>query len=321
MKKNRSPGVDGLSVEHLISIFYTGNGSKFLKDQIVREYVILLQKFLTGNLSPYQTEVFYSLKLAGIPKDSTECRVIMMVGLHSKVAFSLVSSSKLKRKAQNEVFSRNQVGAMSAGAENLIHTAQQILLQCPNCDVVSADAIKAYYNLNRDIALDILKNSFPEVFNMFMQKYNNNANAFICGMRDGVLNLQQPEGGSPGSPEMSFFYELGISTFIKNIDDLLRSTNASLSDQGIVMSYIDDLYWATPFQKMIEVIKYVQLNGPTYGYTLNMNKCKYLLAPSVILDEIELNCRLHIIMELGFPMSNIKIHPDTQQGISPDLYQ
>ena len=26
-------------------------------------------------------------------------------------------------------------------------------------------------------------------------------------------------------------------------------------------------------------------------------------------------------MELGFPMSNIKIHPDTQQGISPDLYQ
>ena len=58
MKKNRSPGVDGLSVEHLISIFYTGNGSKFLKDQIVREYVILLQKFLTGNLSPYQTEVF-----------------------------------------------------------------------------------------------------------------------------------------------------------------------------------------------------------------------------------------------------------------------
>ena len=82
---------------------------------------------------------------------------------------------------------------------------------------------------------------------MFMQKYNNNANAFICGMRDGVLNLQQSEGGSPGSPEMSFFYELGISTFIKNIDDLLHSTNAAISDQGIVMSYIDDLYWAAPF--------------------------------------------------------------------------
>ena len=107
MKKNRSPGVDGLSVEHLISIFYSGNGPKYLEDQIVREYVNLLQKFLTGNLSPHQIEVFYSLKLAGIPKDSTECRVIMMVGLHSKVAFSLVSPSKLKKKVESEVLSKN----------------------------------------------------------------------------------------------------------------------------------------------------------------------------------------------------------------------
>ena len=52
-----------------------------------------------------------------------------------------------------------------------------------------------------------------------------------------------------------------------------------------------------------------------------MNKCKYLLAPSVTLDESELNRRLDIIMQLGFPRSNIKIHPDTQQGISPELYQ
>ena len=123
MKKNRAPGVDGLSVEHLISIFYTGNGSKFVKDQLVHEYVILLQKFLTGNLSSYQAEVFYSLKLAGIPKDSTECRVIMMVGLHSKVAFSLVSSSKFKKKVQSEAFSSNQAGARSAGTECLIHGA------------------------------------------------------------------------------------------------------------------------------------------------------------------------------------------------------
>ena len=93
-----------------------------MKDQLVHEYVILLQKFLTGNLSSYQAEVFYSLKLAGIPKDSTECRVIMMVGLHSKVAFSLVSSSKLKKNVQSKVFSKNQAGGKSAGNECIIHT-------------------------------------------------------------------------------------------------------------------------------------------------------------------------------------------------------
>ena len=93
-----------------------------------------------------------------------------------------------------------------------------------------------------------------------MQKYNHNANAFISGMREGIIKLQQCEGGSPGSPEMSFLYELGISSFIKNIDNLLHSTNASISDEGIVLSYVDDLYWAAPFEKMIEIIQYVQLN-------------------------------------------------------------
>jgi hypothetical protein len=50
-------------------------------------------------------------------------------------------------------------------------------------------------------------------------------------------------------------YELGISSFITDIDDLLRSTNSSLTDEGIITSFIDDLYWAAPFQKMIETLK------------------------------------------------------------------
>ena len=100
---------------------------------------------------------------------------------------------------------------------------------------------------------------------MFAQKYNNNANAFIAGMREGIVNLQQSEGGSPGSPEMSFLYELSISPFIKNIEELCSSTNASITDEGIVMSYIDDCYWAAPFNKMIEIIEFVQLKGPNYG--------------------------------------------------------
>ena len=121
---------------------------------------------------------------------------------------------------------------------------------------------KAHYNLNRDLALVTLKKEFPEVFNMFLQKYGNNANAFISGMREGVINLQQSEGGSPGSPEMSFLYELSISPFIKNIEALCSSTNASITNEGIVMSYIDDFYWAAPFNKMVEIIEFVQLKGP-----------------------------------------------------------
>ena len=118
-----------------------------------------------------------------------------------------------------------QYGAKRSGSESVIHIIQQILIQNPDYDLFSADALKAFYKLNRDIALETLKSSFPEVFNMFMEKYNNSADAFVYGTAQGVLKFQQTEGGSPGSPEMSFLYELGISTFINNIADLLRSND------------------------------------------------------------------------------------------------
>ena len=53
----------------------------------------------------------------------------------------------------------------------------------------------------------------------------------------------------------------------------------------------------------------------------NMNKYKYLLVPSITLTQAELDHRLDVIMELGIPLSNIKIQPNTQQNIPPDLYQ
>ena len=46
-----------------------------------------------------------------------------------------------------------------------------------------------------------------------------------------------------------------------------------------------------------------------------------MFAADVSLDHSELNRRLDVIMQLGFLRSNIKIHPNTQQDISRELYQ
>ena len=115
----------------------------------------------------------------------------------------------------------------------------------------SADAVKAFYNLNRDIALKKLKEVPPQYFNLFMDKYNNVSNAFFFGLAKGVANFVQSEGGSPGSPEMSFLYELGISEFVQNIDDLLDDSNSSQPRKGVVSGYMDDLQWATPFERIV----------------------------------------------------------------------
>ena len=74
---------------------------------------------------------------------------------------------------------------------------------------------------------------------------------YFFGVAQGVARFTQSEGGSPGSPEMNFLYELGISDFVQNVADLLHES------EGVVAGYIDDLYWSAPFDKMIEVIKFV----------------------------------------------------------------
>ena len=86
----------------------------------------------------------------------------------------------------------------------------------------------------------------------FMDKYNNSSNAFFFGLAKGVATFEQSEGGSPGSPEMSFLYELGVSEFVQNVADLLHDPNSPRPRRGVVSAYIDDLYWAAPFTKMIE---------------------------------------------------------------------
>lgn len=49
----------------------------------------------------------HSLKLTGIPKTEVESRVIMMFNAHSKVAFTVFTSIKLKRRVEKEVLCIN----------------------------------------------------------------------------------------------------------------------------------------------------------------------------------------------------------------------
>ena len=271
LKRNRSPGIDGFTVEHLNSIMLGGNRDSQLKKDVLEQYATLLRKFVCGELTSHQSQLFHAIKLAAIPKSESESRIIMMYGIHSKIVFSIFVSSKLKKQVEMKNL-HHQFGSKPSGAEAMIHMFQQVIIQSPDCDVFSADAIKAFYNLNRDLAMKKLKSECPQVFNLFMDKYDNSTNAFFHGLLQGVQKFSQTEGGSPGAPEMSFLYELGISDFIENVAQLLRAPASRGSKKGLVAGYIDDLYWAATFPKMIEVIKFALLRGPDYGYKLNMKK-------------------------------------------------
>ena len=159
-----------------------------MKKQLLEEYSLFLQKFFTGDLSQHQLQLFHQVKLAGIPKNEEQYRVIMLFSFHSKLAFSLFSSSAIKKRVVEEDMPY-QFSSKSAGAEAVVHMAQLSLLQNPHNDLFSADATKAYYNLNRDLFMRKLKEKAPGAFNLFLGKYRGSTDAFFYDVLRGVYIL------------------------------------------------------------------------------------------------------------------------------------
>ena len=60
-----------------------------------------------------------------------------------------------------------QYGSKRAGAEGVVYVVQQTLFQNPHNDLFSADASKAYYNLNQDIFMTRLKDNPPGAYNPY----------------------------------------------------------------------------------------------------------------------------------------------------------
>ena len=116
---------------------------------------------------------------------------------------------------------------------------------------------------------------------------------------------------------------MGISKFITNVADLLRHASSNdPSQDGLIMGYIDDLYWAAPFEKMVQVIAFVQDNGPKYGYKLNLKKSIYLMSTSPNATTFEqLEERVQTLNSLGIPTSNVTIHPSCQRQTSSQVEQ
>ena len=98
-----------------------------------------------------------------------------------------------------------------------------------------------FYSLSRDVALKKLKRVAPQRFNFFMDKRDNASSAFFFGLARGVASFAQSEGGSLGSPEMSFLCELGVSDFVQGVDDMLRDSRPLQPREGVALGYMDDL--------------------------------------------------------------------------------
>ena len=74
---------------------------------------------------------------------------------------------------------------------------------------------------------------------------------------------------------MIIYYIYYNDEFVQNIGDILHDPNDAPGKSGVVAGYIDDLYWAATFNKLVEAISFVVERGPAYGYSLSLKKSIY----------------------------------------------
>ena len=74
MKKNRSPRLDGMTVEHLNSISLGGNRDDAYKRETLSDYVAFLNKWIKSDLTESKKKAFHSLRLAAVPWTDEEYR-------------------------------------------------------------------------------------------------------------------------------------------------------------------------------------------------------------------------------------------------------
>ena len=93
-----------------------------------------------------------------------------------------------------------QCGSKRAGAASVVHVVQQSLFQNPHSDLFSADASKAYYNLNWDLFKKRLEEKAPGAFNLHLGESKGSTDAFFYVMLEGVRCVSQVEGGVQRQP-------------------------------------------------------------------------------------------------------------------------
>ena len=113
-----SAELDGVTGEHLNSIFLGGDRDDAYKGEMLSDYVAFLNRCIKSDLTENQKKVLHSLRLAAAPKTEEESRVMTTLGIHWKIIFSSFAASKLKRRV-----------------EAIVHTFQQVIVQNPDYDI------------------------------------------------------------------------------------------------------------------------------------------------------------------------------------------
>ena len=250
-----SGGPDGIRPQHISDLLNCRESGTTLLSSITSFINTLLKGHCPANVIP----ILCGGSLTALNKKSGGIRPIAVGYYWRRLAAKCANtyaSSKLPA-----FFSPVQLGVgVPGGCEAAVHACRQYLDNLPDDKIiVKLDFSNAFNCLHRDVMLDAVYSTIPELYAFCHMSY-----AIPSELKFGNRHISSEEGIQQGDP-------LGPLTFCLAIQPILRSLNSEL-----IIGYMDDITLGGPATVVAGDVLSIIADGASMGLRLNITKCELI---------------------------------------------
>jgi len=178
-------------------------------------------------------------------------------------------------------------------------------------DFFALDGDNAFNMISRSRGLNEIRKHLPILLPLLKAKYGHSTHTWFYGLsHNDIKSIEVVEGISQGDIAATWMYCMAIHPFITGIKNILGT-------DGFVKFFIDDGNIGAYFQTMVNAIRYIQDEGPKYGFHMKRDKGSYLLGLCTTREEA-LHRSTVLVEQLGLNPNIIHIHPDNGSNSSSD---
>ena len=160
----------------------------------------------------------------------------------------------------------------STGSEAAIHTMSQVFVEEGTDGTLLIDAIKAFNEMNRSVALHNIQITCKEMSLYISNTYRSPSRLYICG--GGEIFSQ--EGTMQRDPLAMPWYSVNSSIMIQSLRTSTPGVKVWLADDSVGGGQIVPLYkW----------YNHLSQEGKKYGYLVNGSKSWLIVKSDVLADE------------------------------------
>ena len=161
----------------------------------------------------------------------------------------------------------------SAGSEAAMHTMSQVFVEEGTDGILLIDAIKAFNQMNRSVALHNIQITCKEMSLYISNTYRSPSRLYICG--GGEIFSQ--EGTTQGDPLAMPWYSVNSSIMIQS----LRTSTPGVKQVWLA----DDSGGGGQIVPLYNWYNHLSQEGKKYGYLVNGSKSWLIVKSDVLADE------------------------------------